>query len=56
VLANEDHAVALQNSIGEREGRSLNVHAVIVFHVRDGHVVEAWENNEDTQVWDEFWA
>lgn len=42
VLANDDHAVALHTTRAERNGRSLADRVVYVFHVRDGHIREAW--------------
>lgn len=56
VVANDEHAVGLHTSTGQREGRSLNVHTAIVFHVRDGKITEAWVHISDTQAFDEFFA
>src|SRR5436190_14912958 len=41
VLANDEHAVALTTTTGERDGKSLNQNGVQVFHVRDGKVTES---------------
>ena len=54
VLANDDHAVALQITRAEREGRSLVDRVVYVFHLRDGKIAEAWFN-ADPRVQDDFW-
>ena len=54
VIAGEEHAVGLHTSTGERDGRRLSVHAVLVFHLRDGTVVEAWEHYDDSRAVDEF--
>ena len=56
IVANNDHVVALHTSIGQREGKSLNVHTALVFHLRDGKVVECWEHGEDTVAFDEFFG
>ena len=56
VAASEEHGVGIQRNTGERAGRALNLRTVLVFHLRDGKVVEAWEHYEDTQTWDEFFA
>ena len=48
------HAVGLHTATGERDGRRLSVHAVLVFHLRDGTVVEAWEHYDDSRAVDEF--
>jgi ketosteroid isomerase-like protein len=39
---------------GEREGRTLKDREVLVFHVRDGKVVEVWQYLQDQYTWDEF--
>jgi ketosteroid isomerase-like protein len=56
VLADDDHVVGLHTAIGQREGQSLNLHAVLVFHLRDGKVAEAWEHYGDQQAFDDFIA
>jgi ketosteroid isomerase-like protein len=56
VIANDEHAVGIHTSTGQRGGRTLRSHTVIVFHLRDGKVTEAWEHNDDTQAIDEFFA
>ncbi len=56
VAASEEHVVGLHRNTGERAGRSLNLREALVFHLRDGKIVEAWEHYEDTQAWDEFFA
>jgi len=56
VVANDEHVVGLHTDIAQREGRSLNIKEVLVFHLQDGVIVEAWESYEDSQATDEFWA
>ena len=55
VLANDEHAVALQITRAERGGRSLADRVVYVFHVRDGKIAEAFFTG-DPRVQDEFWV
>jgi ketosteroid isomerase-like protein len=55
VLANDDHAVALQMTRAERNGRSLVDRVVYVFHLRDDKIAEAWFNG-DPRVQDDFWG
>jgi hypothetical protein len=55
VLANDDHAVALQTTRAERNGRSLVDRVVYVFHLRDDKIAEAWFNG-DPRVQDDFWG
>ena len=56
VVANDEHVVGLHINIGQRGGKSLNVKEALVFHLRDGRIVEAWEHYEDSQTMDEFFA
>jgi uncharacterized protein len=56
VLANDEHAIALQTATGEREGKTLNDNGVGVYHVKDGKVTESWLHPGDPYVIDEFWG
>lgn len=56
IVANDEHVVGLHTSTGQRGGKSLSLREVLVFHLRDGRIVEAWEHFEDSQTWDEFSA
>jgi uncharacterized protein len=56
IVANDEHVVGLHTNTAQREGKALNVKEALVFHLRDGKVVEAWEHHEDSQAGDEFWA
>ena len=54
VIASEEHVVGLHTATGEQQGRRLSEHEALVFHLRDGKVVEAWEHYEDSRRVDEF--
>lgn len=56
ILANEEHVVGLHTNTARRGDKSLNLREALVFHVRDGKIVEAWEHYEDSQTADEFFA
>ena len=56
VLANDEHAVALSRSIGNRQGKQLDVSNVDIYHIRDGKVTEFWSIAEDQRAEDEFWS
>ena len=56
LVANEEHVVGLHTGTAQREGKSLNLKETLVFHLRDGRIVEVWEQYEDSQTWDEFFA
>jgi ketosteroid isomerase-like protein len=56
VLADDDHVVALITTSQTRNGRSFNGESVVVFHVRDGKITEAWTIMADDYGFDEFWA
>ena len=56
VVASDEHVVGIHANTGRRDGTTLNLKEVLVFHLRDGKIVEAWEHFEDSQTWDEFFA
>lgn len=56
VVAGTEHVVGLHTNTAERNGKRLNLHEALLFHVRDGRITEAWEHYEDSQTWDEFFA
>jgi ketosteroid isomerase-like protein len=56
VLANDQHTVALLRATAQREGRELDQDYVLVFHIRDARVVEAWELWTDQTAVDQFWS
>jgi uncharacterized protein len=56
VVADDRHAVGMHLATGEREGRRLEDREVLVFHVRDGRVVEVWQYIEDQYTYDEFFS
>jgi ketosteroid isomerase-like protein len=56
VLANDEHAVALYNVRAERAGKQLTDNEVLIFHIRDGKVSEAWIQSTDQYAQDEFWS
>lgn len=56
VLANDEHTVALLHVTATRDGKTLDQSYALVFHVRGGRFVEAWESWTDEAAWDEFWS
>jgi uncharacterized protein len=56
VVANDEHAVALYVTRGEREGRTLESRDVLVSHVRNGKLAEAWLLSADLYAVDEFFS
>jgi ketosteroid isomerase-like protein len=57
VLADdEDRVIGIQRSIGERDGKQLDVGNCIVFQLKDGRVTDGREHFHDLYAWDEFWA
>jgi uncharacterized protein len=56
ILANDKHGVALVTRMAEREGRSLEMNEVHVFHFLDGKVTEYWAFEEDQRRADEFFG
>jgi uncharacterized protein len=56
VVADDRHAVGMHRATGEREGRRLEDREVLVFHIRDGRVVEVWQYIQDQYAYDEFFS
>jgi uncharacterized protein len=56
VVANDDHAVGLHVATGQRAGKTLEDHQVLVFHLRDGKVTEVWQLFEDLYANDDFFS
>ena len=56
VVADDEHTVGLHLATGERGGRTLEDHEVVVFHVRDDKVVEVWQYVENQYTYDEFFS
>lgn len=56
VVANDEHAVGIYVSRGEREGRTLEDRNVLVTHIRNGKIAEAWLLNDDQDAADEFFS
>jgi len=56
VMASEKFASGWANDVATRDGKSLDVNAVVVFQMSDGKVVEAWHYFDDLAALDDFWA
>jgi ketosteroid isomerase-like protein len=55
VVANDNHVVGLHHTTATREGRHLDISEVLVFHLRDGRVIEAWHAASNLYAFDHFW-
>jgi ketosteroid isomerase-like protein len=53
-LASDDHAVILNTVRGTRGGQTLEQQQVVVLHIRDGKVAEAWLQFSKQQDMDEM--
>jgi len=56
IVGNDDHVVGLHHNSGTRNGNTLDANEILVFHMRDGKAVEAWEHHPDGAQWDSFWS
>jgi ketosteroid isomerase-like protein len=56
VVANDEHAVAIYIERAQRAGRNLDNKTVLVSHIRNGRLAEAWQLSEDQYAVDEFLA
>jgi ketosteroid isomerase-like protein len=55
IVGGENHTVAIQQTHGEANGKTLDMPTVITFVVRDGQIAEGREFFEDTAKADDFW-
>jgi ketosteroid isomerase-like protein len=55
-LVKGDHAVGLVRERAVRGARALEFDRVVVYHLRDGKIVETWSHDFDPYALDEFWA
>lgn len=56
ILVSDKHAVALVRERAIRGERSLDFNRVVVYHVRNGKIVETWSHDYDPYALDESWA
>ncbi len=56
ILADDEHAVALNRAMASRAGKMLDELGADVFHMRNGKITEFWSFSEDQRVEDEFWS
>jgi len=56
VVANDDHGIVLVAARADRGDRSWEDHAVLVFHIRDGKISEAWLHPGDQYAGDDFFS
>ncbi|MEX1194347.1 MAG: nuclear transport factor 2 family protein [Dehalococcoidia bacterium] len=56
VLTGPGHGAILAHEHWERDGRTLDVRRVLVYHIRDGKLSECWLYDDDQRAVDEFWS
>ena len=56
ILANDDHVTVLCTSSGTRNGKTMSMPTVHVYHVRDGKTQECWTAITDPAANNDFWA
>ena len=56
ILVSDDHAVSLVKERAIRGDRSLDFDRVVVYHLRDGKIIETWSHDYDPYALDAFWA
>jgi ketosteroid isomerase-like protein len=54
ILANDDHAVVLNNVRASRGGQTLEQQQVVVMHIKGGKIAEVWLQFSDQQAMDEM--
>jgi len=56
VADGESRVVGIHRSVGDRNGKHLDVSDCIVFELKDGRITDGREHFEDLYAWDEFWS
>jgi ketosteroid isomerase-like protein len=56
VIGGDQRAVALHHDYAERDDKVLDQNIVVIFHIRDGRVCEAWEIPDDQASRGEFFS
>ncbi len=56
VLASDDRAAALYRASGERNGRTLDIDQILLFHISDGLVTEVLALPNEPQAFEDFWG
>ncbi|HEX9548989.1 MAG TPA: nuclear transport factor 2 family protein [Acidimicrobiales bacterium] len=56
VMASDDHVAGWANDTATVAGKVLDVHAAVIFAMRDGKVIEAWHHFDDLNALDAFLA
>jgi ketosteroid isomerase-like protein len=52
----EGRVIAMHRSMGERNGKQLDVDCLIVFELKDGRLMSGAEYFSDLYAWDAFWS
>jgi ketosteroid isomerase-like protein len=55
-MASRDHAIGLVDARAERDGRTVALPRVHVWHVRDGKLSELWLHPLDQDAFDDYWG
>jgi uncharacterized protein len=56
VVANDEHAVALVNATGTRNGKTLQYRTAEILHMRDGKITERWAFSDDPEAIKRFFG
>jgi ketosteroid isomerase-like protein len=56
ILAGDDHVAVLAKQTFTRGGKSFSTPAVVLLHLKDGKITEAWLHPLDQYGADEFWS
>jgi ketosteroid isomerase-like protein len=56
VLSGSEHVALLAREQWTRDGKTLDVRRVLVYHIREGKLSECWLYDEDQRSVDEFWS
>jgi len=56
ILSGAGHAAILAHETWQRDGQTMEVNRVLVFHLRDDKLAECWVYDENQRAVDVFWS
>ncbi len=56
LISDDGLVVGIHHNVAQRDGKRLDTGCCIVFHFKDGRIVDGREHFYDLHNWDEFWS
>jgi ketosteroid isomerase-like protein len=56
IMASAHHGAVVARERFERNGKTLEVNRILLYHIKDGKLDECWLFDDDQRAVDEFWS